>query len=244
MDELETKDQVSETTPEETPEQGTQKQSETSEEVQTEKSYKIPTPQGEREFKTMDELYEYASKVSPNFTKISQENADLRRKLEERETKAQQTAEDAIAKNELLENVDPTVREAIVQIVKPVISQALQQKDLEAQKRAEDEAFKAELDSLEREFPGGDGKPKFDKIEVLTAMRDASNRIYDPKTKFYEMHRQEFEDYLIKQALKDKSGGTKSERTGGGTPPKPTEKSATNFEEAAKNAFERLRSSS
>lgn len=241
MDELETKDQVSEPTPD--TEQRTQEQSETSEEVQAEKSYKIPTPQGEREFKSMDELYEYASKVSPNFTKISQENADLRRKLEERETKAQQTAEESIAKNELLENVDPTVREAIIQMVKPVISQALQQKDLEAQKRAEDEAFKAELDNLEKEFPGGDGKPRFDKIEVLSAMRDPSNRIYDPKTKFYELHRQEFEDALIKQALKDKSGGTKSERTGGSTPPKPTERSATNFEEAARNAFERLKSS-
>lgn len=249
--EPETKDQVTTGTPDTTgdtsatKEQAGTGQSETStgEGTPTEKSYKIATPQGEREFKTMDELYEYASKVSPNFTKISQENAELRRKVEEREAKATQATQDAIAKNPLLENVDPNVRDAIVQIVQPVISEALKAKDLEAQKRAEDQAFAAELDNLEKEFPGGDGRPKFSKVEVLAAMREPTNRIYDPKVKFYEMYRQEIEDHLIKQALKDKSGGTKSERTGGTPPQKPEGKAASNFEEAARNAFERLRSS-
>lgn len=239
-------DQVPSSTPADdvtsTQEQVQTEQSEESAEA-TAKAYKVMTPQGEREFKTMDELYEYASKVSPNFTKISQENAELRRKIEEREASAQRTAQEAVAANPLLENVDPNVRDAIVQIVQPVISEALKQKDLEAQKRAEDEAFKAELDSLEREFPGGDGRPKFDKMEILQAMKDPANRVYDPKLKFYELYRGQLEDALIKQALKDKSGGINSERTGGTAPTKPESKPPTSFEDAARNAFERLRSS-
>lgn len=244
MENTETQDQVSEDTQAQAEEQVSSEQSETTSEQGTEqKVYTLNTVEGEKEFKTMDELYEYTQKLSPGFTRVSQENAELKRKLEEREATAQEAARQSIEQNELLENVDPKVQEAILQIVQPAIAKALQAKEIEAQQKAQDEAFKAELDRLEEKYPGGDGKPKFDKTVVLAAMRDPNNRIYDPEVKFYQMNKDKIDDWTIQQALKQKSGGIKTERTGGDTERKPETKTPRSFEEAGQAFLNRLRAS-
>lgn len=230
----ETQDQVSQDTQGEQ----VQEQSEVSEQETAEpKLYKLPDG---REV-TADDLYsEHTEKLLPEFTRRSQELADYKREREAREAKAQAEAQSRIEENELIKNVDPNVREAIVQMVKPVIAEALQQKDLELEKQARDVAFRQQLDQLREKFPGGNGLPKFNEATVLAAMRDPNNSIYDPEVMFFQMNKAAFIDYEIKQAMKQKSTSTKTEDTGGTPPRKPQEKVPRTFEEAGKSAFQRL----
>ena len=183
---------------------------------------------------------EWKENFYPEFTRRSQELKVLQEEAKKWEESAQKEAVQAVSENEYLKDVDPNVREAIVQIVTPVIENRLQQKDAEEQRRAQDEAFAARLEELKTKYPGGDGLPKFEETKILQAMQEEGNSNYDPEALFKMMHWDAFMDHANKQAMKGKSSGTKTEDTGGSQPRKPDKKTPKTFEEAGKSALSRM----
>lgn len=191
------------------------------------------TPDG-RELNA-DQMYEEYGKLYPEFTKRSQRLKEFEQKEKEAQEQAELEANKSV--QEKLKNVPPDVKEAILGIVKPVIKNALTARDQTEAQRKRDEAFEQELTALEKEYPGGDGKPKFDRKELIDAMRQPDNRNFDPRSKFWELRKKEFTDYEIKQAMKGKSGGGYTERTGQSGARKPDQNPPKTFEEARKRSL-------
>lgn len=214
--------------------QASKEQSETTkEEVAEEAKPQMFTDHLGREL-TGEQLQQEYMKTQGYISKLEKERLEWERS-------AQKEAQEAVSGNPLLEGVDQNVREAIVQIVTPVIQDHIRQRDIESQKRAQDEAFTRKLDDLEAKYKGGNGLPKFERVKVLAAMQDPANSIFDPEWKFKEMHYNSFMDYEIKQALKGKSSDVETESTGGSQPRKPeSNKTPRTWEEAARNAYNRL----
>ena len=216
------------------PDQVPDEQSETSEEVAEEAKPELFKDHLGREL-TAEQLHEEYTKTQSYVTKLEQERAEW-------EKSTQVEAAKAVSENELLQGVDPNVREAIIQIVTPVIEDSLKSRDIAAQRQAQDAAFTAKIADLKKQYPGGDGKPKFDEVKVLAAMQDPDNSIYDPEWKFKEMNWAAFVDFETKQAMKGKSSSTKTEDTGGTQPRKPEGKTPQNWEDAGKAALSRISS--
>lgn len=223
----------------ETTEQSTETEGKQTEEG-GEKKYKLPDG---REV-TSDELYDvYSKNLLPEFTRRSQKLAELEKAQKEREAQAEEETQRAIKDNELLKNVHPDVKEAIGQIVKPLIDQSIQQRDQTEAQRQRDQAFETKLRELEDKYDGKNHPVKFDRFEVIQALQDPNNTNFDPESKFKELHEAEFRDIWVKDALKKQKGGTDTERTGQAQDRKPQGKVPKTFEQARQSAFSRLRSS-
>lgn len=185
---------------------------------------------------------EWKENFYPEFTKRSQELKKLRKERKQRDQQAQKVAEDSIEENKVLKNVDPKVKDAIHQLTKPLIQKELERRDQQRMQEQREQQFEKELSRLEDKYSGGDGLPKFDRNEVLEAMKADGNRIFDPEAKFKKMNSKEFNDYLINKALKKKQGGLKTERTGTGSQSrKPERKSPESIEDASRSLLERLK---
>ena len=182
---------------------------------------------------TADELYEYAKTQQGHVTQLE---ADKKRW----EESAQKEAKEMISENELLSQVDPNVREAITQIMLPVLDERDQRKEAEAQKIAQNEAFSVKIEKAKETFPGGDGMPKFDEVKVMAAMQEPDNETFDPETKWMLMNIKSYIDRENKKALKGKASGVKTESTGGSAPAKPQGKTPKTWEEANKSAISRI----
>lgn len=213
--------------------QAPKEQSETtSEKDVASKTYK--TPDG-REL-TPDEIYAEYNKLHPEFTRRSQRLADYERKEAEAAKRNERTAEEAVSQNKLLEDVDPNVKAAIIEIVKGPINEALQAREKEAERRTSQEKFDQRLIELEKKYPG-----KFDKLEILREMQKPTNEIYDPEVLYQKLHWDSFLDDQIKAAMKGKSGSNQTESTSTEAPRKPGEvKSPKTWAEASRNAVSRL----
>jgi predicted NAD-dependent protein-ADP-ribosyltransferase YbiA (DUF1768 family) len=232
----ETKDQDQLGTPVETisNEQPAEEQSETTKSETPEKEL-FELPDG-RKVDSTTLSKEWKENFYPEFTRRSQKLAEIERRNSETEARNKRTAEESVSQNKLLENVDPTVRDAIVQIVSPVIQEALGQRDKAEELKRSNEAFDKRLNELEKKYPG-----KFNKIEILKAMQDPANEIYDPEVLYQRLHWDTFLDEQIKAAMKGKSGGVETESTSTEGPKKPGE--TTNpktWSEATKRALSRL----
>jgi len=235
-------DQVQEDSPvgaevikKDTPDQAPEEQSETTEDVEEEVKAPVYKDHLGREL-TGEQLHEEYVKTQSYITRLEGE----KKKWEE---SAQKETAEAISENPYLKDVDPNVREAIAQIVTPLIENKLQQKDAEAQKKAQNEAFTAKIEGLKTKYPGGNGKPKFDELKILAAMQDPTNDgIYDPEWMYMKMNFPSIVDFEIKQAMKGKSSGTNTEDTGGSTPRKPQGKTPKNWDDAGKSALSRMSS--
>jgi len=133
------------------------------------------------------------------------------------------------------------VRDAIVQIISPVIQEALGERDrVEAQKK-DQQAFDSRLSELEKKYPGGNGFPKFDRVKVLQKMQDPANEIYDPETLYQKLNWDSYLDGQIKAAMKGKSGTSSTESTSTEAPKAPgTGKTPTTWLEASRNATSRI----
>ena len=212
--------------------QVSEEQSETTEDAAEEAKDSVYKDHLGREL-TGEQLHEEYMKTQGYITKLEDERKQW-------EQTAQQAASTAVSEDKLLKDVDPNVREAIVQIVTPVIEDSLKRRDVETQRKAQDTAFTTKVDGLKTKYSGGDGLPKFDEVKVLAAMQDPSNSIFDPEAKFKEMNEAAFIDYYVKQAIKGKSSDTKTEDTGGSSPRKPQGKVPQTWDEAAKSALSRV----
>ena len=227
----ETKDQVQVDTP--IAEQAPQEQSTSEQVVSESKLFKLPDG---REVSADDLYKEHTEKLLPEFTRRSQELAEYKRQTQETEARNKRTAEESIAQNKLLENVDPSVRDAIVQIVSPVIQEALGQRDKAEQVKRDNEVFNNRLTDLEKKYGS-----KFNRVEILRKMQEPTNEIYDPEVLYQKLHWDEYLDEQIKAAMKGKSGGPSTESTSTETPKKPGESTPpTTWAEASRRAIGRL----
>jgi len=202
---------------------------------------------------TADQMYEEYGKLLPEFTRKSQRLAELEK--QEAARKAESEAKARQASDEVLKNVPPDVKEAVIKIVEPMfaktladIEEANRQKEEAARQEAADKQFKEGLDNLSKKYDGKNpdfvGIPKFDRAEVLREMQKPDNKIFDPELKFMDMHKAKFLDLEIKKALKQQAGGNRTEKTGsvsgadrgtsGGKSPK-------TINEASARFFERLK---
>lgn len=195
----------------------------TQEQPVTEQSTKSETPEKElfelpdgRKVDSSTLSKEWKENFYPEFTRRSQQLADIKRTNQEAEARNKKTAEESVQKSSLLENVDPSVRDAIVQIVSPVIQEALGQRDKAEQVKRDNEVFDKRLTDLEKKY----GK-KFDRVEILRKMQEPTNEIYDPEVLYQKLHWDEYMDEQIKAAMKGKSGGTSTESTATDEPRKP-----------------------
>jgi predicted NAD-dependent protein-ADP-ribosyltransferase YbiA (DUF1768 family) len=215
----------------------------TQEQPVTEQSTKSETPEKElfelpdgRKVDSSTLSKEWKENFYPEFTRRSQKLADIERTNKETEARNKRTAEESVAQNKLLENVDPSVRDAIVQIVSPVIQEALGQRDKQEQVKRENEIFDKRLTDLEKKY----GK-KFDRVEILRKMQEPTNEIYDPEVLYQKIHWDEYLDDAIKNAMKGKSGGPSTESTSAEAPKKPGESTPpTTWGEASRRAVGRL----
>lgn len=80
------------------------------------------------------------------------------------------------------------------------------------EQREQDLALQREVSQLESKYDGKDGRPKFDKDEVLNFALE--KQIGDLDAAYNELHRQKLIDWHVKQAV-SKSGGVKSETSDG-----------------------------
>ena len=179
---------------------------------------------------------EWKENFYPEFTRRSQKLADIERATKESEARNKRTAEESVGKSELLENVDPSVRDAIVQIVSPEIQRALSLRDKEEEAKRSNEAFDNRLNDLEKKYPG-----KFKKTEILRKMQEPTNEIYDPEVLYQKLHWDDYLDAQIKAAMKGKSSGTTTENTSTQAPRKPGKTtSPKSWNEASKRASSRV----
>jgi hypothetical protein len=225
-------DQVPAETPE-TEQPAEQSEATSEQEVVAPKLYKLPDG---REVSADDLYREHTENLLPEFTRRSQKLAEYERQRVETEARNKSTAEESISQSPLLENVDPTVRDAIVQIVSPEIYKALELRDKQEEQKRNQELFDKRLTDLEKKYPG-----KFKRVEILRAMQDPQNEIYDPEVLYQKLHWDEYLDSQIKAAMKGKTGTAPTESTSAEAPRKPGEdKAPTSFAEASKRAASRI----
>lgn len=215
-------------------------QSEKTEEVsEQDKSNLYELPDGRK--LEGDQLREEYLKLNSEFTRRSQRLSEYEKAKAETESRNKRTAEEALSKSKLLEDVDPTVRDTIIQIVTPAIEEALGRSKADAEKVESQKEFDARIVRLEAKYPGGGGLPKFDRAAILREMQKPTNEIYDPEVLYQKMNWDAWIDSKLKAALKGKSGGTTTESTSTDAPRKPgTAKTPTTWAEASKNAISRL----
>jgi hypothetical protein len=171
------------------------------------------------------------------YAKTQRYVTDLEKQVKQREVKIQQETAKAVSENELLQDVDPNVREAIVKIVSPVIQDAFRQKEAEAEKLARDNELRQKFSNAESKYDGKNGYPKFSRNAVTEYM--LQNEVYDPERAYLLMNQPSIIDAEIRKAMKGKSTPT-TESTVGSSPQKPEGKAPSSFEEASKRAFSRI----
>lgn len=186
------------------------------------KEVKIKLKDG-RELTPEELRAEYEEKLLPDYTRKSQALSEYQTAEEKRKAEASNKAQ--IASSELLKKVPPDVKEAIAAIAVPLFEQKLKdieeqnrQKQQEKEQEQRDVQFRNQLSGLEKKYNGKNpeysGIPKFDRSEVIKAMKDPENKIFDPELKFMDMHKGKFLDLEIKKALKKQGGGNRTEKTG------------------------------
>lgn len=184
---------------------------------------------------------EWKEKFYPEFTRRSQALADFRKREEQLKATSEDEARQAVEENDKFKDVPQEVKELIIETAKPLFEQLKQEEENRLNEKRTQEQFKKELDDLETKYNGKDGLPKFDRNKVLMAMKEPTNRIYDPEAKYISMHREAYNDYLIKQALKQQGGSLNTESTTGDHS-QPESKSPSTFAEARRAAMARITS--
>jgi ribosomal protein L17 len=221
--------EVSETTEETSSEgQTSEEQSEATKDVQEEAKTDVFRDHLGREL-TAEQLHQEYLKTQKYVTELEQTKA-------QREAEIQDEAARAVSGNELLQNVDPNVKEAIQQIVTPVIQDALKQRDEAEARKAQDAALRSKFDNAEKKYDGKNGYPKFERTKVTNYMLE--NEVYDPERAYLLMNQSAIIDAEVRKAMK--GGKASTESTGSPTPRKPQGDSPKTWEEAAKRATSRV----
>lgn len=107
---------------------------------------------------------------------------------------------------------DNPQKEQIKEALKPILDELgyVSKDQLERQK--EDEQIQGELSRLEKQYNGKDGRPKFDRDEVVKFAME--KRIGDIETAYEKLHQSELINWHVKEAIA-KSKGIKTESSNG-----------------------------
>lgn len=108
-------------------------------------------------------------------------------------------------------SADPQA-EQVKQTLKQYGFMAKEDVDAELKKLREDTALERRLSSLESNYSGKDGRPKFDRSKVVEFA--INHQIADPEVAYKAMHEKELIDWHIRQAA-GKTAGVKVEKSDG-----------------------------
>ena len=105
-------------------------------------------------------------------------------------------------------------------------------------------AIKGEIETLEKEWDGTSGKPKYDDQEVLN-WQQANNKLYlSPTEAFSMMHRNEIVDWEVNQRLSGRKPTAEVERPGSGaidhTPAEKTPQNDQELKQAIREAMDKM----
>jgi len=180
-----------------------------------------------KSFKELTEKYPDIdfNELPGSFTKARQELAQIKKK--DKQAPAEDFDEAEITRRKEIDGFfdDPYVQSKL--------SKTQEQKE---QALREDLEFQKVMESLETEFDGSDGRPKFDKKAVLEY--GMKNQIFNPRTAYKEMHEKELDEWKIKNAMSKPRPSTFFEKRGGQGSKQPEVKTPTNFKEATRAALE------
>lgn len=209
-----------------------------SNEAETKETELFELPDG-RKVDALTLSKEWKENFYPEFTRRSQSLAEYRKREEELKATSEDEARKTVNESDKLKDVPVEVKEAIIATVKPYLEQLKQQEEERMNQERSQEQLKKELDGLEKKYDGKNGLPKFDRNKVLLAMKDPTNRIFDPEAKYIDMNKEAHNDYLIKQALKQQGGSLKTESTTGdhSTPESKTPQTWADARRAAMSRF-------
>ena len=210
-----------------------------SEEKETEELFDLPDG---RKVPANELSKEWKENFYPEFTRRSQQLSEFKKAEESRKAEAEKDARSSVEKSDTMKGITPEVKEAIIQIMSPEMENLKKDLTSQSQQKEADSAFDRQMEALEKEFPGGGGKPKFDRVEVLKEMQKEGNKNFDPRSLFRQVHEEELLDLRIKEALKKQKGGTQTESTGKSSH-KPEKNTPKTFEEAAKATEAMLKNS-
>lgn len=110
-----------------------------------------------------------------------------------------------------LQPADPQ-RELIKQEFKKVADELGYVSKEQLQQQKEDEAVQQQLQALEKQYDGSDGRPKFDRKEIVQYA--LQNRIGNLEAAYNQMHQKDLINWHIAQATQ-KASGVKTERSDG-----------------------------
>ena len=191
-----------------------------------------------KKFKELSEKYPDINfeELPKSFTQAKQELA-LLKKSNEGKTESEIDPAD-LERQKQIEKffADEVVRKQISGIV----SQNEDKIKADIQRLKADIAFQQRLDELEAEYDGEDGKPKFNRDEVIAA--GEKYNFVDPEIVYKELHETKLDEWKLKQAMSKKGSSTYSEKRGGMGSKMPPIKTPSTFEEAREAAKARLES--
>lgn len=194
-----------------------------------------------------DEVYKEYQNLQRDYTRKSQKLSEYEKTVQEDRdelgTGAKSVEEARGMSKEIAEQVPPDVREAVLAIVEPEMEKRLNERLQQfTQTQQQTEEIKRSFERLEQKWDGSDGKPKFDpesdKEEIINYMQK-EGKVFDPEIAYEQLHKDEVNDWRVKQAMRKSSGGRKTEKTGGGEN-KPERKTPSTLREASKATLERL----
>ena len=190
---------------------------------------------------TAEEFQAKFNEISSSFTKKAEEAKRYKQELESLKGQAQADAKKAVDESEVLKNMPPEVKLAVQKIVEPMFEEFARRQQEAARQAEADRAFEAELQRLEKEFDGSNGLPKFDRQKILEIMQQSDNKIFDPFELYKKINEKAWNEYIVKQALKDRDKDIQTENTGSGQRTPPSKRPKT-FQEAARAFYARLTS--
>jgi hypothetical protein len=178
-------------------------------------------------FKELSEKYPDINfeELPKSFTKTRQELADLK-KPKSKETD-EGLSDEEVARRKSIKDffADPLVKEELKNMT-----------SADSKTLKEDLEFQKVMESLESEFDGADGRPKFVAKDVL--VYGQGHNIFNPRTAYNELHATELDEWKIKNAMSKPRPSTFFEKKGGAGSKQPEPKEPTNFREATAAALE------
>lgn len=171
------------------------------------------------------------------FTQTRQEVSELKKELEAlRDTPNKDMSPEDAEREQALRKMftDPLAKRIIhEEILEPQLSK------YQSQTREELEVEKT-LEGLERTYDGSDGRPKFDRVQVLEYATENKIPVHKLELAYKDINEKELDEWKIKNVQDRKTSSTYSERgSGGERVPKETEP-AKSWEETRKRAEDLL----
>lgn len=173
-----------------------------------------------------------------SWTQTRQEVSSLKKELDELKSAPKQdlSPEDEDRKRDLKKLFnDPYVKELIKETV---VSPTLVQSEQELRKEIE---LENSLEKLESKYDGSDGKPKFDRRDIIEYAQENKLPISKLELAYKELNEKELDEWKVKNAMSKKRPSTYSERGRSGSEKAPQDiKPAKDWEEAQRRASDML----